>query len=109
MVRDGRMSRSIFAAIIIGGQCPGASAMVLVRWLKVCMRSILIRRTMNKHGFAGFHTSVWESDVNVRHLCFLKSCGMGHPDAMKPFEAAERGEGAISSFDEELELLMFDM
>ena len=34
---------------------------------------------------------------------------MGHPDAMQPFEMAERGEGATSSFEEELELLMFDM
>lgn len=64
---------------------------------------------VKKHGFAGFHTSVWESDVNIRHLCFLKACGMGHPDAVQPFESAERGEGATSSFDEELELLMFDM
>ena len=34
---------------------------------------------------------------------------MGYPDAMQPVESAERGEGATSSFDEELELLMFDM
>lgn len=64
---------------------------------------------VKKHGFAGFHTSVWESDVNIRHLCFLKACGMGNPDAVQPFESAERGGGATSSFDEELELLMFDM
>ena len=68
-----------------------------------------ITAAVKKHGFAGFHTSVWESDVNVRHLCFLKACGMGDPDAMQPVESAERGEGATSSFDEELELLMFDM
>lgn len=68
-----------------------------------------LTEALKKHGFAGFHTSVWESDVNVRHLCFLKACGMGHPDAVQPIESAERGEGATSSFDEELELLMFDM
>lgn len=64
---------------------------------------------VKKHGFAGFHTSVWESDVNIRHLCFLKACGMGYPDAVRPLESVEEGEGATSSFDEELELLMFDM
>jgi len=68
-----------------------------------------ITEALKKHGFAGFHTSVWESDVNVRHLCFLKACGMGAPDSMQPFESAEKGEGAVSSFAEEIELLMFDM
>ena len=64
---------------------------------------------VKKHGFAGFHTSVWESDVNMRHLCFLKACGMGRPDSMQPYESGEEGEGAVSSFDEELSLLLFDM
>lgn len=68
-----------------------------------------LTEAVKEHGFAGFHTSVWESDVNIRHLCFLKACGMGHPDAVQPFESAERGEGATSSFEEELELLLFDM
>ena len=34
---------------------------------------------------------------------------MEYPDAVQPFELAGRGEGATSSFDEELELLRFDM
>lgn len=63
---------------------------------------------VKKNGFAGFYVSVWESDINVRHLCFLKACGMGKPDAMQPFEAAETCE-AVSSFEDEIELLMFDM
>lgn len=68
-----------------------------------------LTEAVKKRGFAGFHTSVWESDVNVRHLCFLKACGMGHPDAVEPFDSAEEGEGAVSSFEEEIKLLMFDM
>ena len=68
-----------------------------------------ITEALKKHGFGGFHTSVWESDVNVRHLCFLKSCGMGMPDAVIPFDSAEKGVGAVSSFTDEIELLLFDM
>lgn len=64
---------------------------------------------VKNHGFAGFHTAVWERDVNIRHLCFLKSCGMGHPEALKPFESCEKGDGAVSPFEEELKLLLFDM
>ena len=66
-----------------------------------------ITEAVKKHGFGGFHTSVWESDVNVRHLCFLKACGMGKPDALKPSMAAKTGK-AVSSFEDEVELLMFD-
>ena len=68
-----------------------------------------ITEALKKHGFGGFHTSVWESDVNVRHLCFLKACGMGNPDAVHPFDSAEKGVGAVSSFADEIELLLFDM
>lgn len=55
------------------------------------------------------YASAWESDVNIRHLCFLKACGMGCPDALRPIEFCESGKGAVSSFAEELELLQFDM
>ena len=68
-----------------------------------------ITEALKKHGFAGFHTSVWESDVNVRHLCFLKACGMGKPDAVRSNSAAGKGEGDVSPFSDEMELLLFDM
>lgn len=68
-----------------------------------------ITEALKIHGFAGFHTSVWESDVNVRHLCFLKACGMGMPDAVQPVYSGEKGEGDVSSFADEIELLLFDM
>lgn len=68
-----------------------------------------LTEAIKKHGFAGFHTAVWESDVNVRHLCFLKACGMGCPDALKPVEFCEKGEGAVSPFEEEMKLLLFDL
>jgi hypothetical protein len=68
-----------------------------------------ITEAVKKHGFAGFHTSVWESDVNVRHLCFLKACGMGNPDFFKLRREKGKGEGDISSFKDEIELLLFDM
>ena len=68
-----------------------------------------ITEALKEHGFGGFHTSVWESDVNVRHLCFLKSCGMGSPGAVQPFESTDKGGGAVSSLADEIELLLFDM
>lgn len=64
---------------------------------------------MKSHGFGGFYESVWESDINVRHLCFLKACGMGKPDFFRPLYGKEKGSGAKTSFADEIELLMFDM
>jgi hypothetical protein len=81
-----------------------------VRYSELCYAvGKAITEALKKHGFGGFHTSVWESDVNVRHLCFLKACGMGNPDAVHPFDSAEKGVGAVSSFADEIELLLFDM
>ena len=48
MARDGGISRLIFAAIVIDGQCQGVWEMDLARWLEACMRYILVRHTMNK-------------------------------------------------------------
>ena len=67
-----------------------------------------LTEVVKKHGFAGFYASVWESDINVRHLCFLKACGMGRADTLQPSFAAKTSE-AVSSFEDEIELLMFDM
>lgn len=64
---------------------------------------------VKSHGFTGFEESVWESDVNVRHLCFLKACGMGRPDFVRPVFGKNQGDGDVSSFADEMELLAFDM
>ena len=40
---------------------------------------------------------------------FVKSSGMGMPDAVHPFDSAEKGVGAVSSFADEIELLLFDL
>ena len=45
----------------------------------------------------------------VKRNCSIKFELVPHGSGWGPFESAERGEGATSSFDEELELLMFDM
>ncbi len=68
-----------------------------------------LTEAMKSHGFTGFYESVWGNDINVRHLCFLKACGMGNPDFFKPKRGKEKGEGDISSFKDEIELLLFDM
>lgn len=61
------------------------------------------------NGFSGFYASVWECDVNVRQLCFLKACGMGKPDAVRPVMSKDDEYGDVSSFEDEIELLIFDM
>ena len=68
-----------------------------------------LTEAMKSHGFTGFHVSVWESDINVRHLCFLKACGMGKPDFLIPVSGEDGGDGEKTSFSDEMELLLFDM
>ena len=72
-----------------------------------CLTGMAMTEALKLHGFTGFHESVWESDINVRHLSFLKACGMGHPDIFLPMESKENG--AVSSFADEIALLLFDM
>ena len=64
---------------------------------------------VKSHGFTGFHVSVWESDINVRQLCFLKACGMRKPEFFAPKRGADDEDASITSFKDEIELLMFDM
>ena len=71
-----------------------------------------LTEALKKRGFGGYHYSAWEGDINVRHLCLLKACGMGHPEAVQTSAALKQpvfGEGEVSPFSDELELLLFDM
>lgn len=82
----------------------------VVRYSDICYAvGKAVTEAMKSHGFGGFHESVWESDINVRHLCFLKACGMGRPDFFLPVYGEEKGSGAKTSFSDEMELLAFDM
>ena len=67
-----------------------------------------LTEAMKVHGFTGFYESVWESDINVRQLCFLKACGLGQPDFFKP-KSGPNSDNDVTSFKDEVELLLFDM
>ena len=63
---------------------------------------------LKSHGIYGYHNSIYYGDMNLRYLLFLKCI------ALDNFEAREltnlgRGNGESTSWEKELELLLFDM
>lgn len=62
---------------------------------------------VKSYGIYGYHKRVYEEDMNLRYLLFLKSV------ALDNFEARElnydKKNAPYSSLEKELELLMFDM
>ena len=58
-------------------------------------------------GFGGFCENAWDCDVALRHLCFLKAAGLGHPEWMMP-KYADDDSPARTSFEDELRLLNFE-
>lgn len=74
-----------------------------------------ITDAIKTYGFTGLYESYF-GVVPVHIVCFLKACGMGRPDflyTLKEFkeehEADDCHEYKVTSFPEEMELLMFDM
>ena len=66
-----------------------------------------ITDAVKSYGFGGFGWSTYV--VNVNQLCFLKACGMGRPWAFERIFDEEHGCGEKTSFNDEMELLNFDM
>lgn len=64
--------------------------------------------TLKEYGFYGYHYSVYCDDMNVRYLLFFKAVALDCLEARELTER-ERGKGTVSSFDHELELLLFEM
>ena len=64
---------------------------------------------LKKHGFYGYHYSTYFQDINIRHLLFLKSVALDNFEARKLTFYEEKGQGEISDFEKEIELLLFDM
>lgn len=59
-------------------------------------------------GFGGFCEDAWDTDVSIRHLCFLKAVGLGHPEWVMP--TCENAKApAKTSFAVEMELVDFDL
>lgn len=59
-------------------------------------------------GFGGFCENAWNYDISLRHLCFLKATGLGHPEWVLP-KYADSDSPAVSSFEDEMKLLEFEL
>lgn len=65
--------------------------------------------TIKTHGFWGYHYATYNADMNLRYLLFLKSIGLGNMEARELTFYDEQGKGESSSFNKEIDLLLFDM
>ena len=63
---------------------------------------------LKSHGIYGYHHSTYEDDLNLRHLLFVKSVAL---DCLETRILTDNGDGLgeSTSFEKELELLLFDM
>ena len=64
--------------------------------------------TLKSHGIYGYHYSTYEDDFNLRHLLFIKAVAL---DCLEVRELTDMGDklGESTSFEKEIELLLFDM
>ena len=62
---------------------------------------------IKKYGIYGYHKRVYEEDMNLRYLLFLKSVALDNFEA-RELKYDEKGD-PCSSLEKELELLLFDM
>ena len=63
---------------------------------------------LKSHGIYGYHCSVYDDDMHLRYLLFLKSVALDNFEARELTDMGEKN-GEASSFEKELELLLFDM
>ena len=63
---------------------------------------------LKSHGIYGYHHSTYEDDLNLRHLLFVKAVAL---DCLETRKLTDNGDGLgeSTSFEKELELLLFDM
>lgn len=63
---------------------------------------------LKSHGIYGYHHSTYEDDINLRHLLFVKAVAL---DCLEIRELTDNGDGKgeSTSFEKELDLLLFDM
>lgn len=63
---------------------------------------------LKSHGIYGYHHSIYQDDMHLRYLLFVKSVALDNFEARVLTDMGnENGEG--TSFEKEIELLMFDM
>lgn len=63
---------------------------------------------LKSHGIYGYHHSICEDDMHLRYLLFIKSVALDNFEARELTDMGEKN-GESSSFEKELELLIFDM
>ena len=63
---------------------------------------------IKSYGIYGYHHSTYEDDINLRHFLFVKAVALDCLDIRKLTDNGD-GLGESSSFEKEMELLMFDM
>ena len=63
---------------------------------------------LKSHGIYGYHHSTYEDDLNLQHLLFIKAVAL---DCLEIRTLTDNGDGfgESTSFEKELELLLFDM
>ena len=63
---------------------------------------------LKSHGIYGYHHSTYEDDLNLRHLLFIKAVAL---DCLETRKLTDNGDGLgeSTSFEKEMELLLFDM
>ena len=64
--------------------------------------------TLKSHGIYGYHYSVYQDDMHLRYLLFIKGVALDSLDARALTDMGE-GNGESTSLQRELELLLFDM
>ncbi len=63
---------------------------------------------LKSHGIYGYHHSTYVDDLNLRHLLFVKAVAL---DCLEVRQLTDNGDGLgeSTSFEKEMELLLFDM
>ena len=63
---------------------------------------------LKEYGFFGYRFSTYYEDVNVNHLLYLKAVALDCPE-IRELSTHPSGNGEVTNFNDELELLLFDM
>ena len=65
---------------------------------------------LKEYGFFGYHFSTYTEYINVNHLLFLKAVALNCLELVKKrWDSHPSGHGEVTNFNDELELLLFDM
>ena len=63
---------------------------------------------LKSHGIYGYHHSIYEDDIHLRYLLFIKSVALDNFESRELTDMGDKN-GESSPFEKELELLLFDM